>query len=266
MAQPLADILGASSNRAKVPNPISDANVTSIALEVPTVCLTGAAEVGGGKVIGGWSTASVRQARVINPDPTFQQPSVEGGAWAQVSRLGFPLVNEAVIGLPDKDKFNSSVPENDLANFGLYVTHPTLPALVELIFGTANCAAPPVPRDDLVSVAVTGVAGVNMPTNGDAGKMLRLNLGFPVTPFANQFALGAAGCFLGAGPANEPAPLDTANPACDRNGPTVPRSSPALRNSPTSRRRTAVRDERRHARTAASVGDRSGVHLGHRLR
>ena len=145
IVQPLGAALGAGSNRAAFPNPISNANVTSIALEVPTVCLTGAAETGNRKVIGGWTSASVRQARVINPDPSFQQPTVEGGAWAQVSRLGFPLVNEAVIGLPDKDKFNSSVPQNDLASFGDYVTHPTLPKLVEIVFGPATYMAPAVP-------------------------------------------------------------------------------------------------------------------------
>ena len=54
-----------------------------------------------------------------------------------------------------------------------------------------------------------------MPLDADAGEMLRLNVGFPVTPFAAQFALGAAGCFLGAG---TPAAGDTGNAACDLNG------------------------------------------------
>ena len=50
-----------------------------------------------------------------------------GGAWTQVSRLGMPLVNEVVIGLPDKDKFNNSKPKDD-GQFATYVTNPTLPA------------------------------------------------------------------------------------------------------------------------------------------
>jgi hypothetical protein len=53
-----------------------------------------------------WTTASVRQARVINPTASFEQPAREGGPYAQVSRLGMILVNEVVIGLPDKDRFN----------------------------------------------------------------------------------------------------------------------------------------------------------------
>ena len=36
---------------------------------------------------------------------------MDGGAWTQVSRLGMPLVNEVVIGLDDKDRFNASQAE-----------------------------------------------------------------------------------------------------------------------------------------------------------
>jgi Domain of unknown function (DUF4331) len=221
--QPLGDVLDAAkSNRAAFANPIADANVTSIAMELPIDCVTGTAKAGAaataGKIIGGWTTASMRQARVINPDPTIQTPTVEGGAWAQVSRLGFPLVNEAVIGLPDKDKFNSSLPKDDLESFATYVTNPTLPALLEILFGAAGYAAPALPRDDLVAAAITGVEGVNMPYKGGAGEMLRLNVAFAPTPLATQFPLGAAGCFLGAIAANNPYGLDTGNAACDPNG------------------------------------------------
>ncbi|CAN0602004.1 unnamed protein product, partial [Ectocarpus sp. 12 AP-2014] len=72
-------------------------NITSFALEVPTACLTGSAETASGDpVIGGWTTASVRQARVINPAPTAngKGATAEGGAFTQVSRLGMPMVNE----------------------------------------------------------------------------------------------------------------------------------------------------------------------------
>ena len=224
VAQPLGDVLDpAKTNRAKFPNPIANTNITSIALEVPISCVTGTAKAGAaadaGKIIGGWQTASVRQARVINPGPSFQKPTVEGGAWAQVSRLGFPLVNEAVIGLPDKDKFNSSMPDGDLTNFADYVTNPTLPELLKILFGEAGYKAPAVPRDDMVAAAVTGVAGVNMPVGGGAGEMQRLNVAFAPKALKDQFALGAAGCFLGPIVAKtNPYGIDTANAACDPNG------------------------------------------------
>ena len=47
-----------------------------------------------------------------------------------------PLVNELVIGLPDKDKFNASKPRHD-AQFLNYVTNPSLPVLLNALFGNA---------------------------------------------------------------------------------------------------------------------------------
>ncbi|RYZ38202.1 MAG: DUF4331 domain-containing protein, partial [Myxococcaceae bacterium] len=109
-----------AANRNAVPNPLAKNNITTLALEVPIACL----KAGTQDVIGGWTSASVRQARAINPSPTFAKPSRDGGAWQQISRLGMPLVNEIVIGLPDKDKFNASEPKDD-AQFATYVTNPT---------------------------------------------------------------------------------------------------------------------------------------------
>src|SRR4029434_4517020 len=115
-------------------------------------------------------------ARVLNPRP--QGPgnaSIEGGAFTQVSRLGLPLVNEVGIGLPDKDRFNASRPRDD-TQFASYVTNPTLPALLEILFGSVGVQAPKVfPRNDLVTVLLTGVDGLNKPASVVASEMLRLN-------------------------------------------------------------------------------------------
>lgn len=78
---------GITQKRAN--NQVDDANVTTIALEVHKDCLVGK----GNGVIGGWTSASMRQARLLNPLPTFARPEVDGGPWVQVSRLGMPLVN-----------------------------------------------------------------------------------------------------------------------------------------------------------------------------
>jgi hypothetical protein len=66
-------------------------------------------------VIGAYTTASMRQGRLINGarPPASTMPVKEGGAWAQVSRLGMPLVNEVIIGMDDKDRFNASKPKDD---------------------------------------------------------------------------------------------------------------------------------------------------------
>ena len=72
--------------------------------------------------------------RIVNPRASYELPSFEGGAWTQVSRLSAPLVNEVVIGLKDKDRFNASEPKDD-AQFANYVTNPSLPELIEVLFG-----------------------------------------------------------------------------------------------------------------------------------
>jgi hypothetical protein len=202
-------------------NPIGGYNITTIALEVPASCLT----AGGSTTIGAWTTASVRQARVINPAGTYATPTKEGGAWAQVSRLGMPLVNELVIGLKDKDTFNASDPVNDPANFATYVTNPTLPAVIQALYGptvTSGVADAPTafPRADLVAAFLTGVPGVNqIPATGDAAsavpsEMLRLNTAFAAKAASAQSSLGALTCFArggeGALAGSLPASCDTA--------------------------------------------------------
>ncbi|MGZ3183371.1 MAG: DUF4331 domain-containing protein [Telluria sp.] len=161
---------------------LADANVTTLALEVPIACLT----AGNDPVIGAWTTASVRQGRLINPNGG----SKDGGAWAQVSRLGMPLVNEVVIGLKDKDKFNASKPSGD-AQFADYVTNPTLPALVEILYGSAGAKAPTnFPRNDLVAAFLTGVKGLNQPTTVTPSEMLRLNTSIAPVAKGAQKRLG----------------------------------------------------------------------------
>ena len=173
-------------------------NVTAIEMEVPTACLTAGAD----PVIGGWTTASLRQGRLLNPAPgTTTTASKEGGAWVQVSRLGMPLVNEVVIGLKDKDKFNASKPSGD-GQFADYVTNPTLPALLEIALGLPNIAPTNFPRNDLVTTFLTGIAGVNQPRNVVASEMLRLNTAIAPVPFAQQNRLGIVGNILAGGTDN----------------------------------------------------------------
>ena len=167
---------------------LADKNVTSIALEVPISCLTRANE----PVIGGWTTASLRQVRLIDGTPKSGHggSAKEGGPWVQVSRLGMPLVNEVVIGLKDKDRFNASKPKDD-GQFADYVTHPTLPALIEILFGSAGVKAPTnFPRTDLVTAFLTGVPGLNKPANVRPSEMLRLNTSIAPAAVGSQNTLG----------------------------------------------------------------------------
>jgi hypothetical protein len=184
------------SLKGAAPNTIDNANVTTLALEVHKSCLT----AGGEPVIGGWTTASLRQARLLNPTPAAGHQTTEkpGGAWVQVSRLGMPLVNEVVIGLKDKDRFNGSSPSGD-SQFATYVTNPTLPALVEVAYATPGLAPTNFPRNDLVTTFLTGIPGVNKPANVTASEMLRLNTNIAPVPFAQQNRLGIVGNILAGG-------------------------------------------------------------------
>ena len=177
---------------------IQKANITTIAVEVHKDCLV----AGTDPVLGGWTTASLRQARLLNGAPASGHQASEkaGGAWVQVSRLGNPLVNELVIGLPDKDKFNASKPQDD-TQFLTYVTNPTLPALLGLVLaGDTKAVAPTnLPRTDLASVFLTGIAGVNKPTTATPSEVLRLNTAISPVQFADQNRLGDAGEVLRVG-------------------------------------------------------------------
>jgi hypothetical protein len=174
-------------------NDLESKNISSLALEVPIACLTAGSGPVADPVIGAYTTASLRQGILINPSPAsgLDQVTVDGGAWTQVSRLGMPLVNEVVIGLEDKDRFNASKPQDDAANFADYVTNPVLPAVVESLFSAAK-APTNFPRTDLLTAFLTGIEGVNKPQNVVASEMMRLNTSIPPTATGSQNALGVA--------------------------------------------------------------------------
>ena len=169
---------------------IVDNNVTAIELEMPASCLT----QGKGPIIGGWTTASLPASRALGAvTPGLDGAQQTSGNYVQVSRLGMPLVNEVVIGLKDKNKFNGSEPKDD-AQFADYVTNPTLPALLEILFGGAGVKAPTnFPRTDLVAAFLTGVAGLNQPASVTPSEMLRLNTSIPAVPATSQSRLGVLG-------------------------------------------------------------------------
>ena len=170
-------------------NDLEGKNVSTLALELPISCITSPGE----PVIGAFTTASIRQARIANGAPAtgLGNASREGGAWTQVSRLGMPLVNEVVIGLEDKDKFNASRPKDDVAKFADYVLTPTLPALVETLFPAAK-APTNFPRTDLLTVFLKGLPTVNQPKNVVPAEMLRLNTSIQPVAAAAQNPLGVA--------------------------------------------------------------------------
>jgi hypothetical protein len=136
-------------------------------------------------VIGVWSTSSRPSMNVINADGTRDA----SGDFVQVSRLGNPLVNEVVLPIGLKDAFNSLKPENDATVEAAVerVKVPEVPILIEKIYGIP---APATPRDDLVSVFLTGVEGLNKPMGEvQPAELLRLNTSIPVTADPNRLGV-----------------------------------------------------------------------------
>lgn len=165
-------------------------NVQTLAIQVPVAQLSrdGAAPASpeaANAVIGVWTTALRPSTKVLTPGA-----SESSGPLVQVSRLGMPLVNEVVAPLGAKDLFNSSHPGNDAQFLGA-VTDPELAKLLNLLYGDALVAVPESGRDDLVTVFLTGVPGLNQPANVTPSEMLRLNMAIP--PAAAENPLGVIG-------------------------------------------------------------------------
>ena len=166
-------------------------SISTLALELPIACLT----AGTDPVIGAWTTASLRQGALLsNATATgLNKVAIQGGAWTQVSRLGHPLVTTLLIGVDDKDKFNSSKPKNDSTNFIDYVTNPTVPTLIQTMH-PALVAPTNFPRTDLVAVFLKGIKGLNQPTTvAVPAEMLRLNTSIAPVAIGAQNALGFTG-------------------------------------------------------------------------
>jgi hypothetical protein len=164
--QPVCSDDSQSSCFASTANTIQFENVTAMELEVPISCLVANQK---NPVIGAWTRAFLPKNKTVG----VPKGAVTDGDNVQVSRLGMPLVNELLIGLGDKDKWNGSQPQDDRKLFNKYFTNPTLPALIEALF---SAPAPTLfPRADLVAVFLTGVTGLNAPPSNVKAEELRLN-------------------------------------------------------------------------------------------
>jgi hypothetical protein len=140
-------------------------NTHSIAIQVPIAQLVKASH----PTIGIYASASRRAIRVFQSDGSIEN----FGQFVQVSRLGEPLINEAVIPLGRKDEWNRSDPENDASFEGFY-TRPEVSRLENLLYGSALSPIDVTNRADLVAILLTGVPGLNF-TGARKADLLRLN-------------------------------------------------------------------------------------------
>jgi hypothetical protein len=158
-------------------------NTHSIVIQVPIAQIVQAPNT----TIGIYASASRQKVRILRNDG-----SDNNGPFVQVSRLGEPLINEAVIPLGKKDFWNGSDPEDD-AQFASFYTNPEVSRLENSLYGAppqghpggALAAIDTTGRTDLVAILLTGVPGLNFTGNTKAD-LLRLN-----TSIAPTFAVGA---------------------------------------------------------------------------
>jgi hypothetical protein len=151
-----------------VPEPGRDAvarfNVHSIALQLPISTLTRP----GHPTVGVYASATRQRVRVLRWDGSTGGT----GDQIQVSRLGDPLINEVVIPLGMKDYWNRSDPSRD-SQFARFYRSPEVTRLENALYPALDDART-TNRDDLVTLLLTGVPGLNF-TGTRKADLLRLN-------------------------------------------------------------------------------------------
>jgi Domain of unknown function (DUF4331) len=174
-------------------------NVHSIVLQVPEQQVTRdgksvASAKAANAVVGVWSSTDRPKVQVTGAPSAFSaraakhaRRSGERGE-VQVSRLGNPLVNEAVIPLGKKDFFNATQPANDAKNFGQYVVNPELAKIINILFPGLN--VPETNRTDIVTALLTGIPGLTqIAPKAVAADTLKINLGVAPNPNPNRFGV-----------------------------------------------------------------------------
>jgi Domain of unknown function (DUF4331) len=169
-------------------------NTHTIAIQVPKHRLTHDGSLGADaadprSIIGVYSTTLRRRLRIDDGDDR-RGGDWDGGDdrddWVQVSRLGMPLVNEVVIPLGRKDRFNASDPRDD-QQFASLVLNPEPARLIPVLYPVVH--VPAAPRNDLAAIFLTGIAGLNQPANARPSEMIRLNMAIPPSPSPNRLGL-----------------------------------------------------------------------------
>jgi uncharacterized protein DUF4331 len=128
-------------------------------------------------IIGVWSSTWVPQSRIYQA--TGAKPTVSGN-YVQVSRLGFPLINEVIIPYGMKDHWNATLPKDD-AQFTGYYQDPELAKIINALYPIVTI--PPAPRSDMLVLGL-GVPGLTRRPNEVFSDELRLNLAVTPTPIA----------------------------------------------------------------------------------
>jgi hypothetical protein len=163
---------------------VSGYAVNSIAIDVPVTLLTrtGAVEPADSTAatIGVWATTSRPRTTVRRPP----MPPTSSGSFAQVQRMGNPLINELLVGTGFKDRFSMDQPRND-SQFSGFFLDPLLARVLNAAFG-GGVPIPTPPRSDLLPLVTYAppIAATGTPA-GPIADLLRLNTGVPPTPLGS---------------------------------------------------------------------------------
>jgi uncharacterized protein DUF4331 len=167
-----------TGNQGQGKDDLSGMNVSAIVMQIPERLVTKNHKSVSGPsasnaVVGVWSTTERRRLELTNSGRKGR------GRYVQVSRLGNPLVNEVVIPLGKKDKFNRTTPNRDAALYGKYAVKPELAAVLNALF---HVNAPENNRTDIVQAILQGIPGLNQHKGikgPPAVDTIKLNLGTP---------------------------------------------------------------------------------------
>jgi hypothetical protein len=176
-----------TGNQGEGKDDLSGLNVHSTVLQVPERLVTRnhravAGADAANAVVGVWSTTERRRLQVSGRNSSR-------GRFVQVSRLGNPLINEVVIPLGKKDKFNRTTPDRDAALYGKFAVKPELAAVLNALF---NIGAPEDNRTDIVQALLQGIPGLNQHKGAKgppAVDTIKLNLGVPPADSENRFGV-----------------------------------------------------------------------------
>jgi hypothetical protein len=133
-------------------------------------------------VVGVWSTTERRRGSVLSGGK-----QAGGRRWTQVSRLGNPLINEVIVPIGKKDRFNATSPANDAKNFGTFALNPEPARLLNALF---DLGVRETNRTDIVQALLTGVPGLTqIGRNPAPADTLKLNLGVPPAASPDRFGV-----------------------------------------------------------------------------
>jgi hypothetical protein len=131
-------------------------------------------------VLGVYAKASRQRVEIRSSKGDLER---QRGKWVQVSRLANPLINEVVIPLGQKDRWNASSPSGDSAFANRYLS-PEVTRLANLLYPVLD-NAPETGRGDIAAILLTGVPGLNF-TGKTQADLLRLNTGIAPSAAVGQ--------------------------------------------------------------------------------